>query len=523
MLIRSSLTGSIEAALAFVSDREKGDWKPDAETWHKRRKCEKNPQDGWEEVIPTMELKRNIDDTCSLNFAHSCSQLSTVSTMSENSTPAFVYRRRKLERNSISVFPVKGSAKPSDSFVGAPVMTLVNCRRDALVSKSESINGCLDGGELGSKAVPQGDSHRALDFGCVNDSYSSSKSNVELGSASLRIEVDDTGECSSSCELVVEGLQDDLSEKDICILILRRQGLLEGVCPIRSRTPAEGLGTISDSSCIRTCEVCDHPEITLKMLICDQCEEAFHLSCCNPRITNTLIDEWFCHSCLKKKHKILKETTTSTATSEGKLGAIASMLKDTGPCTHNVRIGQDFQVEVPDWSGSSVDEVDTIGEPSEIDSSECVSLHDWNSSKPCRLSSIGNWLQCREVIEGIGEGVDGTICGKWRRTQGCRTRSDKKFNPTPTNQQTKIQYTFLGAPLFEVQTDNWECFHAILWDPAHADCAVPQELDTDQVLKHLKYIEMLRPWLAAEKCKLDGAKNVGPRDFAKHVRNIQTL
>ncbi|KAL7263416.1 hypothetical protein ACSBR1_001559 [Camellia fascicularis] len=442
MLIRSSLTGSIEAALAFVSDREKGDWKPDAETWHKRRKCEKNPQVGWEEVIPTMELKRNIDDTCSLNFARSCSQLSTVSTMSENSTPAFVYRRRKLERNSVSVFPVKGSAKPSDScisaissdapslaaeehivsvvgleseVVGAPVTTLVNCRRDALVSKSESINGCLDGGELGSKAAPQGDSHRALDFGCVNDSYSSSKSNVELGSASLRIEVDDTGECSSSCELVVEGLQDDLSEKDICILILRRQGLLEGVCPIRSRTPAEGLGTISDSSCIRTCKVCDHPETTLKMLICDQCEEAFHLSCCNPCITNTLIDEWFCHSCLKKKHKILKETTTITATSEGKLGAIASMLKDTGPCTHNVRIGQDFQAEVPDWSGSSVDEVDTIGEPLEIESSECVSLHDWNSSKPCRLSSIGNWLQCREVIEGIGEGVDGTICGKWRR------------------------------------------------------------------------------------------------------------
>lgn len=30
------------------------------------------------------------------------------------------------------------------------------------------------------------------------------------------------------------------------------------------------------------------------------------------------------------------------------------------------------------------------------------------------------------------------------------------------------------APLFEVQTDNWECFCAIPWDPAHADCAVPQ-------------------------------------------------
>ncbi|CAL5385263.1 unnamed protein product [Camellia sinensis] len=375
MLIRSSLTGSIEVALAFVSDREKGDWKPDAETWHKRRKCEKNPQDGWEEVIPTMELKRNIDDTCSLNFARSCSQLSTVSTMSENSTPAFVYRRRKLERNSVSVFPVKGSAKPSDSCISAISSDAPSLAAEEHIVYVVGLESEVVRAPLGSKAAPQGDSHRALDFGCVNDSYSSSKSNVELGSASLRIEVDDTGECSSSCELVVEGLQDDLSEKDICILILRRQGLLEGVCPVRSRTPAEGLGTISDSSCIRTCKVCDHPETTLKMLICDQCEEAFHLSCCNPRITNTLIDEWFCHSCLKKKHKILKETTTSTATSEGKLGAIASMLKDTGPCTYNVRIGQDFQAEVPDWSGSSVDEVDIIGEPSEIDSSECVSLH----------------------------------------------------------------------------------------------------------------------------------------------------
>ncbi|RDX61291.1 hypothetical protein CR513_60489, partial [Mucuna pruriens] len=48
------------------------------------------------------------------------------------------------------------------------------------------------------------------------------------------------------------------------------------------------------------------------------------------------------------------------------------------------------------------------------------------------------------------------------------------------------------APLFQVQTDDWECFCAIHWDPSHADCAVPQELETDQVLKQLKYIEMIQ-------------------------------
>ncbi|WVZ19023.1 hypothetical protein V8G54_006345 [Vigna mungo] len=43
-----------------------------------------------------------------------------------------------------------------------------------------------------------------------------------------------------------------------------------------------------------------------------------------------------------------------------------------------------------------------------------------------------------------------------------------------------------------VQTNAWECFCAIHWDPSHADCAVPQELETDQVLKQLKYVEVRR-------------------------------
>ncbi|PNY05401.1 hypothetical protein L195_g001852, partial [Trifolium pratense] len=84
------------------------------------------------------------------------------------------------------------------------------------------------------------------------------------------------------------------------------------------------------------------------------------------------------------------------------------------------------------------------------------------------------------------------------------------------------------APLFEVQIDDWECFCAINWDPLHADCAVPQvisslfslnpiykigflqfkhEVETDEVLKQLKYIEMLRPRLAAKQRKSDCTKN----------------
>ncbi|KAK8671312.1 hypothetical protein V6N13_037908 [Hibiscus sabdariffa] len=116
-------------------------------------------------------------------------------------------------------------------------------------------------------------------------------------------------------------------------------------------------------------------------------------------------------------------------------------------------------------------DVDTIGEPQNLDSSEFTDFHEMNSNKSSKVSSIGNWLQCREFIEGIGSSK-GTICGKWRR-----------------------------APLFEVQTDDWECFCSVQWDPSHADCSVPQELETDQVLKQLKYIEMLRPRLSAKRKK----------------------
>ena len=37
------------------------------------------------------------------------------------------------------------------------------------------------------------------------------------------------------------------------------------------------------------------------------------------------------------------------ATSEGELGPIESMLKDMEPCKFPVRIGREFQAEIPDW------------------------------------------------------------------------------------------------------------------------------------------------------------------------------
>jgi len=86
-------------------------------------------------------------------------------------------------------------------------------------------------------------------------------------------------------------------------------------------------------------------------------------------------------------------------------------------------------------------------------------------------SSIGNWIQCRETLN-PGDSDKQVVCGKWRR-----------------------------APLYVVQTDDWDCFSCLLWDPAHADCAVPQELKTSDVLKQLKFVNTLKNQLVDQNQK----------------------
>jgi hypothetical protein len=67
-----------------------------------------------------------------------------------------------------------------------------------------------------------------------------------------------------------------------------------------------GDGSGSDSS--SSWKKCFHAESLVKMLICDNCEDSFHVSCCNPRVKRIPVDEWLCRSCLKNKEKIPKET-----------------------------------------------------------------------------------------------------------------------------------------------------------------------------------------------------------------------
>ncbi|KAK4414856.1 hypothetical protein Salat_2592600 [Sesamum alatum] len=413
--------------------------------------------------------------------------------MSQDAAPTFVYRRRRQSRSSVSICSIQTSAgaKPSDGShsaisSAAPSVAaqehIVSFFERATEAVAASVNQCLAGEE-----AMVSDVDRVFNVCCANDNCSSSKSNLALSSVSLKIDMDDVGECSSSGALSAEKVPDAMSERDICISIIRNQRLLDRVGTRQERDSSEKTWLRSDIYYSQPCKICEHLDSTSNMLICDNCLDAFHMSCCNPCIKRIPVGEWLCTSCSKKRHKILKEKSVSISSeigngnsaSEGELGSIEFMFTDTEPYMSNVRIGDEFQADVPDWASPTYNECDPYVDWPEVESSNNASMQERNYTKPLKLSSIGNWLQCQGLIERIGG--EGTICGKWRR-----------------------------APLFEVQTDDWECFCCVLWDPSHADCAVPQELDTEEVMRQLKYIEMLalqlRPQLSTKRRKLNCSK-----------------
>lgn len=356
----------------------------------------------------------------------STSQHSNLGNMSNNSTPAIMYQRKKQIRGSDTVVPFQTSTKANPnsnslSVISSEAPTLpsnkigvfhteaakdyINLPSKITIESASSRRSL--GEELGLVEDLRCNLIRNVDVCLANESCSSSKSNMDLCAANFKAKGDDTCECSSSEAFIEKSMWGVLSEKDIRILVLKILRPDGGVFRMRTSDCPEFPGS-------KQCKVCDQSEITPKMLICDQCEEAFHISCCYPRVKKLPLKEWFCYSCSKKKHKMLKEMGKGRfAISKGALGPIAAMLEDTEPYSTSVHIGQEFQAEVPDWSGPLTNEVDNFDEPLEISLSYI--FQEGNSRKPSKVSSICNWLQCQDIICGVGDGVDGTVCGKWRR------------------------------------------------------------------------------------------------------------
>ncbi|CAD6338791.1 unnamed protein product [Miscanthus lutarioriparius] len=171
---------------------------------------------------------------------------------------------------------------------------------------------------------------------------------------------------------------------------------------------------------------------------------AFHLLCCNPRVKKIPEEEWYCLACKKKKPKRQRGKLTNPKVKSSKdierphrgLGPIRDMLVDSESYESDVRIGSKFQAEVPEWSGPISSREDQFAEPTELDPSKTTMLGYLEQFED-KKTTIGNWIQCREVLD------TGVVCGKWRR-----------------------------APLFVVQSSDWDCSCSVVWDPFHADCAV---------------------------------------------------
>ncbi|KAL6603111.1 hypothetical protein ACP70R_043472 [Stipagrostis hirtigluma subsp. patula] len=293
----------------------------------------------------------------------------------------------------------------------------------------------------------------------VNDGQSSSISSVE---PYINRSIEDTLKCSSPDVNAAKPVT-ELSARDLCISILKRDIFPTKEAELR-RTSTTIASDDNESSPLFECAKCGSMEDPSNMLICDRCEGAFHLSCCHPRIKKIPEEEWYCQVCARKKprrqHEKLKSPNDGLPKGIQRprrgLGAIRDMFVDSEPYETEVRIGRDFQADVPEWSGPVSSNEDQFGEPSELDPSKTTMLGRLQGFKD-KKTSIGNWIQCREVLD------TGVVCGKWRR-----------------------------APLFVVQSSNWDCSCSVIWDPIHADCAVPQELETDEVLKQLKYINKLK-------------------------------
>lgn len=102
---------------------------------------------------------------------------------------------------------------------------------------------------------------------------------------------------------------------EICIAVLKYYKLFE--CDQFNNTSSPLKGEDLDYRAEFTvCKICGILSKSHEMLICDYCEEAFHLGCCNEKEPFNY-DFWYCKECQRSE----------------------------------VRIGEKYQVPVPEWSG----------------------------------------------------------------------------------------------------------------------------------------------------------------------------
>jgi hypothetical protein len=358
MLLQSSMPSSLEAALSFTYDHGKRDLPFEWINAETRQSC----------------INRN-------ELSQDGSEILTASTTFETSGSSYICKRRKLLKNSVVIFPLEvevnevpvfaAKTGPSDIQVedtiddgtsasslsaDKSVLEFNGGNASVLNSQNFSKNPCSEvkvfikpDVNTNSKSVSFGEEDLTSDC-------SLREPDIQFGSV---IKTNEANHITESLSHDIQGSKlsnQELFLKELCISVLRSNGLLERVCRKRSCASTEVLGIGSDIGYSQSCKQCSLSENILNMLVCDQCEAAFHVSCCKPKLRMLPIDEWFCHSCSKmncnpsNKKSVSKSCITRSYTaSRFGSGPIAHMLKHTESYTSKVRIGKDFQAKVPDW------------------------------------------------------------------------------------------------------------------------------------------------------------------------------
>lgn len=246
-------------------------------------------------------------------------------------------------------------------------------------------------------------------------------------------------------------------------------------------------GSVGDKLQSNRCKICRAPEDANSTVFCDECQEAFHLSCCLPRLYLKHFDkedDWYCGSCRKQKRR-MGSFNSSRFFESGYLDSHGKVYSAELNYTSKVRLGLAHQAEVPVWTGKVDDSSSTghfgMDEPLSQDFKDEEKSHilkDYElrvqtlKGQSANMLSDGtseNWLKCNNVLvqafrDNEGHEHSEIICGKWRR-----------------------------APLNVQQWDQWECFCVMEWDPLRADCAVAQELPTEEILQRIQVKSDLQP------------------------------
>ena len=66
---------------------------------------------------------------------------------------------------------------------------------------------------------------------------------------------------------------------------------------------ARHLSVVGDGNFSQFCKICGFSEDSTRTLICDMCKEAFHMSCCSPKINQYLFKMNGIYQYYKKKRK----------------------------------------------------------------------------------------------------------------------------------------------------------------------------------------------------------------------------